>query len=256
MCLLVGMGEKSLAQSPYQLEKHREWVFLGAGGTLGVAALVMMQNVDPLTVDEINQLDPSDINSFDGKAIKPYRETHAGDGFMLASYALPLTFLAHPGTKTDWKILGALWAEVTLINLGLNGVVKSLVLRTRPYVYDPDTPLEKKTKAEARLSFYSGHTSSAAANCFFVATVFNDYLTNNRAKALVWAGAVIYPALTGFLRRDSGHHFRTDTITGYCVGALVGYLVPRLHRSSTGTQLSLHPVNISGAAGLGLRYSF
>jgi len=256
VCLLVGMGEKSLAQSPYDLGKNREWIFLGAGGTLSVAALILMENVDPLTIEEINRLDTGDINSFDRKAIEPFREARVGDGLLYASYVLPLTFLVHPDTKSDWRILGVMWGEVMLINLGLNGIVKSLALRTRPYVYDHETPLEKKTKAEARMSFYSGHTSAAAANCFFVATVFNDYMTNNKAKALVWAGAAIYPALIGYLRRDSGHHFRTDVYTGYCIGALVGYFVPRLHRNGTGRELSLYATSILGAAGVGFHFSF
>lgn len=248
--------ETCLAQTPYELESRREWILVGTGAALSLAAVVVVENADPLTIEEINQLDLDDINSFDRSAVEPFRETEAGDALMYGSYLLPLTFLTYPETRHDWKMLGVMWAEVTLINLGLNGVVKGLALRTRPYVYDPNTPLDKKTTVEARLSFYSGHTSSAAANCFFVAKVFNDYLTSTTTRAIIWAGAAVYPALTGYLRRDSGHHFRTDVITGYCVGALVGYAVPWLHRSRDGRQLSLHPATVMGAAGVGLRIEF
>jgi membrane-associated phospholipid phosphatase len=254
--LLMALSEACFAQSPYELEPKREWILLGSGAALSVAALIIVENVDPLTLQEINQLDPGDINSWDRGAIEPYRNTHAGDALLYASYLLPLTFLAYPDTKHEWKTLGVMWAEVTVINLGLNGVIKGLVLRTRPYAYDPDTPLEKKTAVDARLSFYSGHTSSAAANCFFVAKVFNDYLTDRKAKALIWTGAALYPALTGYLRRDSGHHFRTDVLTGYCVGALVGYFVPRLHRNRAANEVSLYPTTILDSAGVGLRFTF
>ena len=45
-----------------------------------------------------------------------------------------------------------------LIQAGLNAIVKGLTLRTRPYVYDPNTPTTNKTSKDARVSFYSGTT--------------------------------------------------------------------------------------------------
>lgn len=244
------------AQSQYDLESRREWILSGAGAALGVASLAILNNVEPLTVGEIERLDVNDINDFDRRAVEPYRETQAGDALLYASYLLPLTFLAYPHTKRDWKNIGVMWVETTLINIGLNGVIKGLVLRTRPYVYDPNTPLEKKTESRARLSFYSGHTSSVAANSFFVARVFSDYLPNRKTKALVWTGAVLYPMLTAFSRRDSGHHFRTDVIVGYCVGASVGYFVPELHRRRGVRELSLFPCSADGGIGAGLSLAF
>jgi hypothetical protein len=255
-CISLAAGDACLAQSPYELESRREWILLGGGAALGVSAAIIIENVDPLTIAEIDQLDPDDVNRFDRPAIKPYRETRAGDALMYASYALPLTLLFRQDTGPDWKRLGVMWGQVTLINLGLNGVLKGLTLRTRPYAYDPETPLEEKTTATARMSFYSGHTSSAAANCFFVAKVLNDHLTNKRAKAFVWAGAAVYPALTAYLRRDSGHHFRTDVITGYCMGALVGYIVPWLHRSGVGKHVTLYPTAARGTAGVAVDIAF
>jgi membrane-associated phospholipid phosphatase len=256
ICVLIFVGDTCQAQSPYELQKRREWILIGSGAALSIAAIFVVENVDPLTIEEIARLDPDDINAFDRKAIAPYRDTNAGDALMFVSYMLPLTFFAYPDTKHDWKTIGVMWAEVTLINLGLNGVVKGLSTRTRPYVYDPDTPVDEKTAAEARLSFYSGHTSSAAANCFFVAKVFNDYLDSKRAKVAIWTAAAVYPALTGYLRRDSGHHFRTDVMTGYCVGALVGYFVPQLHKIRGKNELTLYPTTVQGTAGVGLCVAF
>jgi len=256
ICVLIFAGDTSQAQSPYELQKRREWILIGSGAALSIAALIVVENVDPLSIEEIARLDPDDINSFDRKSVEPYRDTLAGDALMAVSYMLPLTFFAYPDTRHDWKTIGVMWAEVTLINLGLNGVVKGLSTRTRPYVYDPDTPMDKKTTSEARLSFYSGHTSSAAANCFFVAKVFNDYLDSKKAKVAIWTAAAVYPALTGYLRRDSGHHFRTDLMTGYCIGALVGYVVPELHKIRGANELTLYPASVLGALGVGLRVAF
>jgi membrane-associated phospholipid phosphatase len=241
------------ADSPYQLEKSREWFLVGGGAVLGVSAIIVLDSVDPLTEEQIASLNPDDVNSFDRNSIAPYRDTASGDGLLIASYMLPATFLVYPVTRKDWQTLGVMWAEVTLLNLGLNGVVKGLTTRTRPYAYDAETPMEKKTEVDARFSFYSGHTSSAAANCFFVAKVFNDYLDDKRARAAIWAGAAIYPALTGYLRRDSGHHFRTDVIAGYCLGAIIGYCVPKLHESDGSSRISISTAPVMGGAGVGLR---
>ncbi len=252
----VVWAQAGAAQSPYVLESKREWILLGSGAVLGISALAIIQNVEPLSLEEIASLDPEDVNSFDRSGIQPYRDTHAGDALLYASFILPLTLLGPGETREDWKTLGVMWAETVLIAAGVNGVVKGLVLRTRPYVYHPETPMEDKLAVDARLSFYSGHMSATAANCFFVAKVFNDYLDNSAAKAAIWTGAALYPALTGYLRRDSGHHFRTDVITGYCIGALVGYFVPELHRVRTTDKLSFYPVPVEGSVGLGMRVVF
>jgi membrane-associated phospholipid phosphatase len=142
-----------------------------------------------------------------------------------------------------------------MLNQGLNWMAKGLTRRTRPFVYDPESPFEDKTKTNARLSFYSGHTSTAASMTFFTAKVFSDYLSNKTAKALIWTAAAVYPALVGYLRRDSANHFRTDVITGYLVGALIGYGIPLLHKTKN-KDLSVHPIVSTRQIGLALHYRF
>ncbi len=253
---LMAWAQAGAAQSPYDLESKREWILLGSGAAAGITALAIIENVEPLTNEEIALLNLDDINEFDRSGVEPYRDTEVGDALLYASFVLPFTLLVPVETRQDWKTLGVMWAETVLLSAGINGVVKGLALRTRPYVYDPQTPMDEKLDVEARVSFYSGHTSLTAANCFFVAKVFNDYLDNSAAKAAIWTGAALYPALTGYLRRDSGHHFRTDVITGYCIGALVGYFVPELHRVRTTDKLSFYPVPVEGSVGLGMQVVF
>lgn len=253
--MIVATAHASFAQSPFRLAKTREAILLGTGAALGVTSLVLIGRVDPLTIDEINNLDVEDVNSFDRHSINAYESSQSGNVLAGISYLLPLTTFMRDDTKQDWQTIGVMWVEATVLNLGINGVVKATVLRTRPYVYDPATPLDKKTAESARLSFYSGHTSSTACNCFFMARVLAEYVESPKARLAIWAGAVTYPAVTGIFRVDSGHHFRTDVIAGYAVGAAVGYLVPQFHRVAD-DRVSLYPVSVDGDPGVGLQFAF
>jgi membrane-associated phospholipid phosphatase len=242
--------------SPYNLELKKELFLFGSGVLLNITGLIIADNIEPLTLQEINELDVNDINSFDRKAIKPYRESLNGDLLLYGSFLLPLTFLANDNTRHDWQMLGVMWLEIMAIQSGINLITKSLAERTRPYVYDPNTPLEKKQTVGARLSFYSGHTSTTAATSFYVARVFSDYLSNKTVKTIIWIGAAIYPALTGFLRRDTGNHFRTDVITGYIIGAAIGYFIPEIHLRNEALKVSIHRNFYNESVNLSLNYSF
>ncbi len=243
------------SESPYYLELDRELLLLGSGVFLNISGLIVANNISPLTTQEIHELDLNDINSFDQK-IKPYSESLNGDYLLYGSLLLPLAFLANDNTRRDWQMLGVMWLEVLAIQAGVNLLTKGLIKRTRPYVYDPNTPLEKKQSVGARVSFYSGHTSTTAATSFYVARVFSDYLSNKFVKILIWTGAAIYPALTGYLRWNTGNHFRTDVITGYIIGAAIGYFIPEIHLRNESLNVSFYQNFLNESVNISLTYSF
>lgn len=240
------------AQSPYHLTSNKEWILLGAGASTTLTGVLLVNQVKPYTESELAGLDPGNINSFDRAALNPYREDLAGNALNLASFALPFTLLADSRTRTDWKTLGAMWGEVLLLQSGVTAMTKGLVECARPYAYDVNAPVEVRSDRRAKMSFISGHTSSTAAICFFLATVYSDYPFSRTTKTIAWTTAAIYPALVGFYRVDSGHHFRTDVIAGYLAGAAIGCLVPALHRQRPGENA---PVGVSGSSGQ-LRFVF
>lgn len=229
--LFLGGQNVACAQSPYQLKPGREWTLLGAGAALGLSGMAVIHNIDPYTETELAALNSQDVNSFDRAGMHPYREDVAGDVMRSVSLALPLTLLIDERTREDWKTLGVMWGEVLLLQSGLTAITKGLVQRARPYAYDPEAPPEKRKSRDARVSFFSGHTSATAATCFFLASVYSDYPFSKTTKTIAWSAAAVYPAVVGFLRVDSGHHFRTDVITGYVVGAVIGVLIPKLHKT-------------------------
>lgn len=187
--------------------------------------------------DRINALDRRVLGNANVAA------AHASDALLYTAIAAP--FLADLGDAlvTGRRTTGSLrhgaggWArdavvllEVFAVNLGLTNVVKYAVRRPRPYSYESESALGDVREDESRLSFYSGHASTAFAMATAWATIFT--LRHPRARAAVpaWLAAVGLAATTAVLRVEAGKHFWTDVIAGSLAGAAVGVLVPALHR--------------------------
>jgi PAP2 superfamily protein len=249
-----GPAATSRAESPYETNRSQEWLWVGTGVALSAGGWWASHRVDPLTPEQIQALSTSNINSFDRNTMQPYRADHAGDALAVSSFLFPFAFLARDDMRNDAGTLATMWLEATAWTEGIAQVTKSITKRTRPYAYDSNAPDELKTQTEARMSFYSAHATSSAMNCFFMAKVFSDYSENRDAEIAMWTGAVLYPALTGFFRVDSGHHFTTDAITGVVVGAAVGYLVPALHKRDN--SVSVEPQSGGGGASFTVSFSF
>ncbi len=241
---------------PYSLDLAKELAIFGAGGAMLGVSLILKNNMDPLTEEEVALLDPMDVNAFDRFMITRKQEMPAADLLLFGSMFLPLTFFAHEETRKDMGTLVVLAGEVFVFQLGLNYMAKVLTQRIRPYCYDESSPISEKTTVNSKLSFYSGHTSTAAAMSVFVAKVFSDYLSNADVKFVIWASAVVYPALTGLLRVDSGNHFFTDILMGYITGALVGYFIPVLHKSKLKDNLTIQSLISYDHVALRVSYSF
>jgi len=221
---------QSTQDGPFELSLGKEAAIIGAGAAIGITALLIMSNNNKLTEDEINSLKPENVNGFERIAIGPFKEDNLADALLYSSFILPVTFLTYEETREDFGTLSLMYGEVVLLNAGINGLVKGLTTRNRPYVYDENSPADKKYEVGARYSFYSGHTSMTASNSFFTARIFSEYLTDNTAKIFIWSAAVLIPAVTGLSRINTHNHFPTDAIVGYIVGAAIGYLIPELHK--------------------------
>lgn len=255
MCpdLLFGQINRT---KPFNIDFTREAILLGTGAVTGITAFFILGNVTPLTAEEINSLNPSDVNGFDGGAIGPFIEDYLGDAFLYGSYLLPLTFLAYENTNEDFLELALMYGEVLLIQGSINGIVKGTVLRTRPYVYDTNTSLDEKTTTQARISFFSGHTAMTSAITFFTAKVFTEYIDNKTTEIILWGSAALIPAITAYSRVNTHWHFPTDVMVGYAFGALLGYFIPELHKNRMGESVSITPALNSGMSMLNLQIKF
>ena len=124
------------------------------------------------------------------------------------------------------------YGESVAVSLFFNGVIKYLVGRPRPYVYNDDPRVQVYAEREGKdshLSFYSGHASTTFTASVAGAYLFAQATTDKKARATVWGFELALAGATASLRTRAGKHFYSDVIVGSLVGAAVGFAVPRLH---------------------------
>ncbi len=261
-CPFCKNGEH-LNGGPYRKGFKTELPYLVAGiGLMSSGFMLQALNITgPFTIEEIYGLDKNNVNPFDRPATYNWNPdmATASNYLALGAMALPAFFLSTKHTRSQLGSLVVMGIEVGMINYGITLSVKNLANRTRPYVYNPDVPLEERTGHDSKTSFFSGHTSNAAAFSFFFAKVLSDYHPNMKTglKVAMWTVAVAVPASTAYLRVKSGKHFNTDVIAGFVVGATTGWLVPHLHKKKKQVSaFSAFPTTIFGRPGMYLSYRF
>lgn len=230
--IILFLTNGNIAQSPYELKPKKEITLIGSGLlTLGTAKY-LNGKMNPLTEMEIMDLQLKGISNWEEWTTMQGSEKSntVSDVLLYSSQIFPAVLtLADKKMRKDYLKIGTLYSEVFLVNVGLTALVKNSVRRARPFVYDPEESLEKQMTKSARTSFYSGHTSGTAAMCFMTASIYEDYHPDSKWKPVVWAGAVTIPAVAGIMRMRAGKHFPSDVITGYVMGAAVGYFLPKIH---------------------------
>ncbi len=244
----------------YRFKLSREAALLGAGLSGMAASLILDKGLDPLSPEQIAALDREDVPAFDRSSLDNYSQTaHKVSNICLyGSVVMPLVLMTDKDIRRDAPAIALLFGEAMSLTSAVTGITKRVALRPRPYMYNESVSLEEKSTVNGRFSFFSGHASYTATMCFFAATVWTDYHPRRPENTLIWTGAATLPAITAYLRHQAGKHFLSDVVTGYAVGALIGYAVPKLHRIQPGKrqQLRFSSASIDGTPVLVMRMQF
>lgn len=185
---------------------------------------------------DVDRLNPDDINRFDRPIafMNPAlidRSQKSSDLYLNISILSPVLLMLDKNMRKDWLDLLTLYLVSHTVDNAIYFGAAFPVRRARPYIYNPDIPLDQKVGIAKSNSFFSGHVSFAATSTFFFAKVFTDYRQIRGLKRLaIYTAAAIPPSLVGYYRIKAGKHFRTDVITGFLIGAGTGILVPEFHR--------------------------
>lgn len=225
---------------PYELSLRRD-IPLGSSALLLrlTSGIVKKQQPTP-TESYILALNPDDVPSFDRSAISHWsqRSSDASDFFTNVGSLSPLLYAIPFTANHDFKELGTLslmYLEASLFIRSITGLTKYTVRRPRPFLYNSEISMHDKLRegSNATRSFFSGHTSNAFCGAVFTATVFSNLYPRSRLKPLVWSLSLGTATTTGILRYYAGKHYPSDILVGALAGSLVGYLIPRLHRSKS-----------------------
>jgi membrane-associated phospholipid phosphatase len=228
---------------PYAISKKDIWI-ASTGITTFIATNYLSSNDHNLSVTRITSLNRNDINRFDRNATYFWNRS-ADKVSNVVSAALPLTPLALtiPQLKNKkWNqagTLGIMYVEVSLLTRGVTGITKSIVGRTRPYLYNTSfTPQERFDFQEhgapkASTSFFSGHSSSAFASAVFLSKMYTDIYGKGTWSTIIWCSSLSLASVSAYCRVAAGEHFPTDVIVGAVVGSAIGYVIPTLHKKNT-----------------------
>lgn len=242
-----GASVRSEREFPFRLTVMD--AVIGAGGSVllgsGILAGYLQQKhyTPPASL-----LNPGTIAPFDRSATTMYHPTldKAGN-LLLGGFLLASPSVAGFGTfrNGEWKnlfTLAVLYSETVVYSLAVSSWSKALVSRYRPYLYnsgiDQETRLDLASHDDARRSFFSRHTILAFSSAVFFSTVAADLMEPEwytRAAQITSLGVATG---IGISRVASGEHFTSDVLAGAAAGAAIGFLVPRMHRSNSGTTIS------------------
>jgi len=231
-------------KSPYRLKIGIDLPILTVGIGFLSSSILVDGNETTLTQAQVSLLNKNDVNAFDRGAIRNFSKPFddASDILMVSSFFYPIALFTDKVIRKDFAVIGLMVAEVTMINVGITNLSKRLVRKNRPFTYNPDVSFDKKSTLFARESFFSGHTSNAAAYSFFAAKVISDYSDNPMIKKIAWSSGITIPAIVGYFRYKAGKHFPSDIITGYVIGAFTGFFIPHLHKNKDSEKIAIIPV--------------
>lgn len=235
----------------YKIDLKKDGLILGTGIGVSLLGHILLTDADLATQQGVEGLNIDDLNFFDRSSALNHSSAAvtASDIILFSSAVLPFTSYLTKGCSNDRVAIGVMAVEAFLITNGITNIIKAQVGRYRPYNYNPDVGLDEKLSGSSRLSFLSGHASFSAAMSFFTAKIIVDTNPDMKNKFLVWVPSAVIPAAISYLRVKGGRHFPTDVISGYVLGATIGYLIPSLHkREDVKIDFSYNR--------LGLRYEF
>jgi membrane-associated phospholipid phosphatase len=185
----------------------------------------------PLRSEEINGFDRKIRHFAVGRRSLENRILldHLSSTTLMAALFQPVGLLVAARVPHKWSRDVPVVAEASAITLSVNAFVKHLTHRSRPAAHFCES---ERTVApcppDTRLSFYSGHTSSAFAAAVAAGTIADFHRLGNRKW--IWASGLTLATTTGALRVMADQHYATDVLTGMAAGALAGWVVPKLHR--------------------------
>jgi hypothetical protein len=236
-----------------------------AGDILAIPRLKNKASLDSAEVAFANTDQQKNLfNSADKWALKQStsgRDTwkKVSDYGEIGIFLLPSLLMIDKNIRKDWLHILFMYVEghtLTFTFYNYSPLGPFFQNRYRPAVYYPALGLAAQENSNNRNSFYSGHVASCAYSTFFMVKVYCDYHPNiGAAKYLLYLAASVPPLFMGYARIRSLDHFPSDVAVGFGLGAVLGIVVPALHKIPCSKYLSLSLSTTPEATGVSLRWN-
>ncbi|MBX3042939.1 MAG: phosphatase PAP2 family protein [Candidatus Kapabacteria bacterium] len=232
LILIISMNF-NLHSSNYSFNENTETVLITTASVMGLAVQMSRGEYEPLTEYKIEELMKKELLGINRFAVQNYNDNTAlvSDILLGICLAVPAIQIFDERVKPEWGIYGLMYLETGMLSVGTTQIVKNIFQQPRPYIYNPDVPIEMKMTKDARQSFFSGHSCLAFAGMTFFAESYSKYYPDNSNHNIIWLGSMSLAATTALLRVLSGRHFPVDILIGSAVGFAVGKIIPHLHES-------------------------
>ena len=226
----------------YHVNKISGSIIIAIGLGTDAFAISRIKDKPDISNAELQALNPDHVNFFDRWALHQNPSGYKNYS-KLSDIIEPPLFILLPAMlgldkkipKKDWLDILFMYIEghtITFTFYNYSWLGPTAHDRFRPLTYYTQLPLAARQDGGNRNSFYSGHTASVAFTSFFVAKVFCDYHPDlGFGKYLVYTAAAIPPVVMGYFRVRSLAHFPSDALVGLGLGAMVGIVVPAIHKT-------------------------
>lgn len=270
---VFSQDEKPVYGEDFNPHAVNPWVSvpLAAGGIyLGQNQGYKVREKDQTPAATILALNRNDVPGIDRWALDLDLEKRSNTLFV-SDYMANIAH-ASPLALFVWKKYRCNWLDISLMYLeaqAMQGIIygyapfgPNTTDRLRPFTYFEEVDLDTRRDGNERNSTFSGHVSTTTTSIYFVAKMIDDYNPHfpTGQRILLYAGASVPAAYSGWLRIKSLKHFPTDTAIGMGVGAFSGIMVPEFHRwwknKHPETSAMILPFYGAGAAGAGLTLTF
>ena len=226
------------AQSNYSYDLKKDLVI----GSLSLGVFITPFFFDNKPAAVPTSLHKGDVNGFDRYFMLPYNKglDITSDISAYVLLALPaLSVAAQIRDKDALLSYGIMYAEAFLLTYGTKEILKSAIIRYRPYMYDGGIPSGKGD--DYYNSFPSGSAALAFMSAGFLSSTFSKEYPDSPWKLPLVFISYGLAAGIGAARIVSGSHFLSDVLTGAAIGSLYGYLIPFLHLKKKDSSVAFYP---------------
>jgi PAP2 superfamily len=237
----------------YRINYFVEGAVIAVGMAGDLFAIPRLKNKASLTDEELvfanTDQQKNLFNAVDKWALKQHPSDRAlwkkiSDYGEIGIFLLPSLLMIDKNIRKDWLHILFMYVEghtITFTFYNYSPLGPYFQNRYRPAVYYPELGPDAQKNSNNRNSFYSGHVASCSYSTFFMVKVYCDYHPNiGAAKYLLYLAASIPPLAIGYVRIRSLDHFPSDVAVGFGLGAVLGIVVPALHKIPCSKYLSLN----------------